>query len=172
MKTIFIILILFFVAVLQTTFVPKLAVYGIFPSLMLVVIIFKSLFKEYKEIFIWPLAGGVILDFFSQLPFGVFTLVFLIISLMVSFLSRNIWTSENISLVVVLITFLGSLASGLLTILFSKLGYLLMNLSWVLDFKQLMIIIFSQAVYNVFLAAILLLVLKKLQLLSRIYANR
>lgn len=172
MKTIFIILALFFVVVLQTTFIPKLAIYGVFPNLMLVLVIFKSLFKDYKEIFIWPLAGGLILDISSSFPFGVFTLSFLIISIITSFISRNIWTSENVGLVIVLITFLGSFSFGFLTANLAKLGYLLMNLSWALNFKQLLVITSCEAIYNVILAVILLLVLKKIQLLGKTYVNR
>lgn len=164
MKTIFIILIVFLAAMLQATFVPKIAIYGVFPNLMLVLIIFKSIFKDYKKIFLWPLAGGLILDIQTFPPFGVFTLSFLIISFVVSFLSRNIWTHENVGLVVVLITFLGSLLSGFLTAIFAKVGFLLMSPPWVLDFKQLLAIILGEAVYNVLLAAIFLLILKKMRL--------
>ncbi len=166
MRIAFVILVCFFIVILQTTFAPKLAIYGVFPNLILVLVIFKSLFKDYKEIFIWPLAGGLILDIFSGFPFGVFTLSFLVVSLAVSFLSRNIWSSENIGLVVMLITFLGSILSGFLTAIFSKLGYLLMNLSWAFNFKQILVITFSEAIYNVILAAILLLVLKRLRFLK------
>lgn len=163
MRIVFIILALFFVAMLQTTFVPRLALYGVFPNLMLVVIVYKSLFKDYKEILIWPLAGGLILDFFSAMPFGVFTLSFLIVSFLVSFLSRNTWSSENIGLVVVMVTLLGSFAFGLSAFFLTKVGFLLMGLSWAASLKQVLSIAFAEAGYNVGLAVVLFLILKKLK---------
>ncbi len=162
MKIAFIILALFFVAILQVTFVPKLSIYGVFPNLMLVVIIFKSLFKDYREIFIWSLAGGLILDVFSATPFGVFTLSFLIVSFIINFLSRNIWTSENVGLVVMIIVLLGSLIFGFSNLSFTKLAYLLMGLSWTVTLKQVLRVIFAETGYNIGLAVVLFFVLKKL----------
>lgn len=173
MRIIFIILVLFFVAIVQTTFVPKIAIYGVFPNLILLVIIFKSAFKDYRKVFIWSLTGGIILDIFSGgIPFGVFTLSFLIISLLVSFLSRNIWSSEFIGLVLLLLTFLGSFISGFTTVLFTKLGFLIMGVSWGAYLGHLSVIVFSESVYNLILMAIFLLVLKKTQLFNRIYVRR
>lgn len=162
MRIFFIILTLFFVAILQVTFMPKLSIYGVFPNLMLVVIIYKSLFKDYKEIFIWPLAGGLVLDVFSATPFGVFTLSFLIVSLIINFLSRNIWTSENIGLVVVIIVLLGSLIFGFSNFSFTRLAYLLMGLSWKVTLKQALGVIFAETGYNIGLTVVLFFVLKKL----------
>lgn len=162
MRIIFIILVLFFVGITQTTFIPKLAVYGIFPNLMLVIIILRSLFKKYKEIFIWPLAGGVILDIQSYLPLGVFTLSFLIISLLVSFLSRNIWSSESIGLVLLLLTLLASLILGAGGVFFTKIGNLA-NFSWVFDFRGALIVIVSQTLYNAALMMVLFFVVSKLK---------
>jgi len=161
-KTIFIILALFFVAILQTTFMPKLSIYGVFPNLMLIVIIYKSLFKEYKEIFIWPLVGGIVLDVFSATPFGVFTLSFLIVSLIINFLSRNIWTSENVGLVVVIVVLLGSLVFGFSNLSLTKLAYLLMSISWTVALKQALGVIFAETACNIGLAAVLFFVLRKL----------
>ena len=65
---------LFSAAILQTTVMPRFALWGVRPDLMLLVVVSWSLLRGTKEGLLWALGGGLLLDLLSGGPFGAATL--------------------------------------------------------------------------------------------------
>ncbi len=81
MKYLLIILFFILMGLLQVTIISQLLVGEIVVNLVLISIIFFNIFKKLKKYGIWAsLAGGLTLDLFSTLPFGVITLSFILIT--------------------------------------------------------------------------------------------
>lgn len=76
------ILLLSTIAIVQSTGMPHVAIMGVKPNLMLLVVISWSLLRGIKEGSAWGFIGGLILDIFSSAPFGVSTLAMLAVSLL------------------------------------------------------------------------------------------
>jgi rod shape-determining protein MreD len=74
------ILLLIGVALIQSTVMPHLTLWGVKPDLMLLVIISWSLLRGAREGVIWGFIGGLCLDLFSGAPFGLSALALLIVS--------------------------------------------------------------------------------------------
>jgi rod shape-determining protein MreD len=66
--------VLFSAAILQTTVMPRFALWGVRPDLMLLVVVSWSLLRGTKEGLQWALGGGLLLDLLSGGPFGAATL--------------------------------------------------------------------------------------------------
>jgi rod shape-determining protein MreD len=62
------------IALLQTTIMPHLAVWGVFPDLPLLVVVSWSLQRGGREGAVWGFIAGMIVDLFSGAPFGAATL--------------------------------------------------------------------------------------------------
>ena len=62
------------VALLQTTVMPHLAVWGVFPNLPLLFVVDWGLLRGSREGLIWGFIAGVAVDLFSGAPFGAATL--------------------------------------------------------------------------------------------------
>lgn len=62
------------VAVLQTTLVPHLAIWGVFADLPLLVVVSWSLLRGAREGVIWGFVAGLVVDLLSGAPFGAATL--------------------------------------------------------------------------------------------------
>jgi rod shape-determining protein MreD len=62
------------VTLLQTTIVPKLAIWGVFPNLPALVVVSWGLLRGTREGVIWGFIAGVAVDLFSGAPFGAATL--------------------------------------------------------------------------------------------------
>lgn len=62
--------------------VPHLAILGVKPDLLLLVVISWSLLRGAKEGMIWALVGGIGLDLFSGAPFGTSTVALVALSLL------------------------------------------------------------------------------------------
>lgn len=64
---------LLLVALLQTSVVPSLFLFGVVPDLVLLVIVSWTLLCGIRESIVWALAGGLMLDLLSGGPFGAIT---------------------------------------------------------------------------------------------------
>ncbi len=73
-------LLLLSVALIQSTVMPHLALWGVKPNLMLLVVVSWSLLRGTREGMIWGFIGGFCLDLFSGAPFGLSALALLIVS--------------------------------------------------------------------------------------------
>ena len=60
-------------------------------DLMLVVIVAITLQKSVKTAWQWSIVGGLLIDFFSGLPFGLFTTSYLITSGIAFLLRERVW---------------------------------------------------------------------------------
>jgi len=67
-------------ALTQTTLSPRLAILGVQPNLMLLVVLCWSLLRGAKEGMLWAFGGGVLLDMLSAAPFGTWTLSLVLVS--------------------------------------------------------------------------------------------
>lgn len=71
---------LFILAVLQSTVAPRIVVLGVHPDLLLVAVTSWSLLRGSYEGMIWAVIGGLMVDLFSGMPFGVGTLALLVVA--------------------------------------------------------------------------------------------
>ena len=71
--------IMFSLALLQTTVMPRITVLGVHPDLVLMAVVAWSVLRGSKEGMVWAAIGGVVMDLFSAAPFGISTLTLLII---------------------------------------------------------------------------------------------
>jgi len=83
--------VLSFIAVLQSAVVSRLPLNRGTADLMLVVLIAITLQKSVKTAWQWSIVGGLLTDFFSGLPFGLFTISYLITTGIAFLLRERIW---------------------------------------------------------------------------------
>ena len=83
--------VLSFITVLQSAVVSRLPLNRGTADLMLVVIVAITLQKSVKTAWQWSIVGGLLIDFFSGLPFGLFTTSYLITAGIASLLRERIW---------------------------------------------------------------------------------
>ncbi len=62
------------IVIVQTTIVPRLAVWGVFADLPLLVVVSWSLVRGRREGMIWGFIAGLVVDLLSGAPFGAATL--------------------------------------------------------------------------------------------------
>jgi rod shape-determining protein MreD len=72
---------LLIVAVIQTTIVPHLAVWGVFADLPVLVVVSWSLLHGAREGLLWGFVSGLAVDILSAAPFGAATLSLLVVGL-------------------------------------------------------------------------------------------
>ncbi|MCH8048658.1 hypothetical protein IIC44_00995 [Patescibacteria group bacterium] len=76
------VVILYFFALLQTSFLPHFFSSGFIPNLIIITVVISSFFKKYEVAFI----GGFFLDLFSQMPFGFWTVSLVALALLLQIL--------------------------------------------------------------------------------------
>jgi rod shape-determining protein MreD len=92
------------IAILQSAVVSRLPVNRGTADLMLVLLVAIALQKEVKTAWQWSIVGGLLIDFFSGLPFGIFTVSYLAATGLALTLRERIWRfSFLMQLLVVLI---------------------------------------------------------------------
>lgn len=83
--------VLSFIAVLQSAVVSRLPLNRGTADLMLVVLVAITLQKSVKTAWQWSIVGGLLTDFISGLPFGLFTASYLITTGIAFLLRERIW---------------------------------------------------------------------------------
>jgi rod shape-determining protein MreD len=83
--------VLSFIAVLQSAVVSRLPLNRGTADLMLVVLVAITLQKSVKTAWQWSIVGGLLTDFLSGLPFGLFTASYLITTGIAFLLRERIW---------------------------------------------------------------------------------
>ncbi len=151
MKPLFIILILILAIILQTTVVPFLAISGISPNLILLLIFILITFKDFKEIWWVVVLTGLFLELFSGLIFGLISLsligaVYLIDRINKNFSATKLWmkTVFVVSGILLYNLFLIILGRLFHLDLFFSLRYLFINIIY----NLLIMIIFFSLVYG------------------------
>jgi rod shape-determining protein MreD len=87
-------LLLLVVTLLQSTVMSRIAIFGVHPDLMLMVVTSWSLLRGTQEGMLWALSGGVSMDLLSGARFGLHTLALLIVSFATGFGERTIFRFE------------------------------------------------------------------------------
>lgn len=70
------------VAILQTTLVPHVAIWGVFADLPLLVVVSWGLLRGPREGILWGFVAGLAVDLFSGAPFGAATLALIAVGLL------------------------------------------------------------------------------------------
>lgn len=83
--------ILFVTAILQTTVLSRMPLLNGTADLMLVVISAWALQRQITTTWQWALLGGMLIDYYSGLPFGIFTLSYLVVNSAARILKSRIW---------------------------------------------------------------------------------
>jgi len=110
--------ILLVTALLQSTVLPRIALWGVHPDLVLLVVTSWSLLRGSQEGMLWALVGGLSVDLFSGARLGVTALPLLIVSFLSSLGERTVFRFDL--LIPILIIPLASLlyAGAMLGMLF------------------------------------------------------
>lgn len=90
------ILLLISVALIQSTVMPHLTLWGVKPDLMLLVVISWSLLRGTREGIVWGFIGGFCLDLFSGAPLGLSALALLLISFFSGFGEATVFRTHVI----------------------------------------------------------------------------
>ncbi len=96
--------VLSFITVLQSAVVSRLPLNRGTADLMLVVIVAITLQKPVKTAWQWSIVGGLLIDFFSGLPFGLFTTSYLITTGIAFHLRERIWRFSFLMQLLVVLT--------------------------------------------------------------------
>lgn len=103
MKHFFIISFLLLAAILQTTIVPFLSIQGAALNLILIFTLILTLLSGFKAIWPYIFLGGLFLDLFSGLPFGLVTASLIGANYFVDWLGNNIFSRSKFGVKISLI---------------------------------------------------------------------
>ena len=78
----------------QSAIVPHIRIAGVYPDIMLILVVSWSLLRGFREGLIWALAGGIILDLLSGAPFGMFTLTLVCAAILPGIGTANFFRSH------------------------------------------------------------------------------
>ena len=119
------------IAIFQSSVVSRLPLNRGTADLMLVVLVAITLQKSAKSTWLWSIVGGLLMDFFSGLPYGLFTFSYLIATSMAFKLRERIWRFSF--LMQLLVVFTGTIISHGLAVLVLFLGGGTLQLNTVLQ---------------------------------------
>ncbi len=119
LKTILLILLVFFI---EVAIAPNLGIYSVFPSTMLIAIMFYLLNFKYEEALLWAGIGGILMDLYSPLHFGVYTFSYLVVYF-ISYLVFTKFISEQAFFVVIPSFFIGYLLAEIIPFMIEHGSY-------------------------------------------------
>ena len=141
------------IAILQSTIVPQLAVWGVFADLPLLVVVSWSLLRGSREGIVWGFIAGVAVDLFSGAPFGAATLPMIAVGFL-SGLGQAAVFRAHIALPLVAM-FLATVVYDLLFLLVVRIsGY---PVAWV---ESLLRLVLPSAVLNTVLMPVLFIIMR------------
>ena len=103
------------ITILQSAVISRLPLNRGTADLVLIVLVALALQKTINYTWQWSIVGGMFVDFFSGLPFGVFTASYLIATAIALFLRDRIWRYSF--LMQLLVVFIGTIVSHSITLL-------------------------------------------------------
>lgn len=161
MSKIIILFLFFILLLLQLTIMPRLSVFNVFPNILLATLLVSIIIRGGRLTLFLGLAAGLMMDLFSNLPFGSYLLSFILIAWLSQFIGRNIFKITDLSGQVSIIA-LGSFFCGFLIFLIVKisqwLGLSLYDFSFWSSFIKIAL---PEFILNTLLALILLFLIKK-----------
>jgi rod shape-determining protein MreD len=141
------------IAILQSTIVPQLAVWGVFADLPLLVVVSWSLLRGSREGIVWGFIAGVAVDLFSGAPFGAATLPMIAVGFL-SGLGQAAVFRAHIALPLVAM-FLATVVYDLLFLLVVRIsGY---PVAWL---ESLLRLVLPSAVLNTVLMPVLFIIMR------------
>jgi rod shape-determining protein MreD len=141
------------IAILQSTIVPQLAVWGVFADLPLLVVVSWSLLRGSREGIVWGFIAGVAVDLFSGAPFGAATLPMIAVGFL-SGLGQAAVFRAHIALPLVAM-FLATVVYDLLFLLIVRIsGY---PVAWL---ESLLRLVLPSAVLNTVLMPVLFIIMR------------
>lgn len=163
MKRIF--LFIFFIILLslvQIGLLNSLGDWGKNINLILCLVVFITIIFNYSQGLWSAFLGGLVLDLYSPLIFGIFTLVFLIIAILINFLFTNFFTNKSLysllalgGFAIIVYNLLFFVFVGLLFVFDLRGTYLILDINWL---KNLM----SQIILNFIVLALFFIFINKL----------
>lgn len=143
------------VAILQTTLVPALAIWGVFADLPLLVVVSWSLLRGPREGILWGFVAGLMVDLFSGAPFGASTLALIAVGLLAGLGAATVFRAH---------VALPLLAMFLATIVYDLLVLLVVSISgspvaWLESFYR---IILPSAALNAMLTPVVFVTMRRL----------
>lgn len=102
-KVLVYLLTLFVSVLLQSTLLEYVAVYGVIPDVILIIILFISLKEGSKWGEIFGFFTGMLIDFLSLSPLGFFALIYCTIGFIMGLTNRNVSTDSLLTQIVFLI---------------------------------------------------------------------
>ena len=103
------------ITILQSAVISRLPLNRGTADLVLIVLVALALQKTISYTWQWSIVGGMFVDFFSGLPFGVFTASYLIATAIALFLRDRIWRYSFF--MHLLVVFIGTIVSHSITLL-------------------------------------------------------
>jgi len=97
MINIFFAILFFVLLILQIAFMPRLAIFSVTPNLVLAGILAYTSQLNKNSIFIFAGFLGLALDFFSGLPFGIWTINFVVTVWSIETIGKNFFKSADFS---------------------------------------------------------------------------
>lgn len=110
--------ILALVVFFQASLAQKIEVFSVLPNLPLITLFLLIFFlKDYKKMMLSAVFLGLLFDFFSGLPFGIFTLTFVSLAFIANMMLNAFISRENIFIFFAIVVF-GTIAYYILNIIF------------------------------------------------------
>lgn len=107
--------VLAFLSILQSAVVSRLPLDQGVADLMLVFLVAIALQKRVSTAWQWSIIGGMLIDFLSGLPFGIFTISYLVATALATLFRERIWRFTF--LMQLLVVLIGTLVSQVLSYL-------------------------------------------------------
>ncbi|MCL5795385.1 MAG: hypothetical protein M1338_03430 [Patescibacteria group bacterium] len=89
------IILIVLVCILQISTLPNLAILQAFPNLILTITVVLVFVGRSRDALFWAAIGGIILDLFSPLRFGIYTISLLAIYFLISYLVKKFFSDPN-----------------------------------------------------------------------------
>ncbi len=153
MKSTLILIALLLSVIFQTTLIPFVAVFGVVPNLVLVLILILIIWKKFENTWWMILLACLFLDLLSGLLFGLISLSLIITAYLIDQFNRNVFSEIKLWIIGSLIV-LGSLIY--FVSLFSLNSFF--QIDFVFNLKYLLI----EILYNLLIGSILYVWIKKI----------
>ena len=101
--------VLAFISILQSAVVSRVPLNQGIADLMLVLLVAIALQKRVSTAWQWSIIGGLLIDFSSGLPFGIFTVSYLLVTALAVILRERIWRFSFLMQLLIVLT--GTLVS-------------------------------------------------------------